>query len=102
MPTVYKKISLWDLIQQRDLLTPSQLSTIAEDDRLSQSRLHTALLNTQLISEIQLAELLAEQYGLPFDPLQDFRIDFDLYPEILPEWMARHAFVPLRIQDGCL
>jgi len=102
MPTVYKKISLWELIEQRSLLSTSQLASIGEDDRVSQSRLHTALLNSGVLSEEQLAELLAEQYGLPFDRLENYRIEFDLYPDILPDWMARHAFVPLRMQDGCL
>src|SRR6185503_1093871 len=102
MPTVYKKISLWDLIQQRGLLSPPQISTIAEEDRLSQSRLQTALIAAGMLSEEQLGELLAEQYGLPFDRLENYRVEFDLYPDILPEWMSRHAFVPLRVQDGCL
>src|SRR4029079_17780593 len=102
MPTVYKKISLWELIEQRSLLSTSQLASIGEDDRVSQSRLHTALLNSGMLSEEQLAELLAAQYGLPFDRLENYRIEFDLYPDILPDWMARHAFVPLRMQDGCL
>ncbi len=82
MPTVYKKISFWELIQQRCLLSPAQIATIAEEDRLSQSRLHTVLIAAGMLSEEQVAELLAEQYGLPFDRLENYRVEFDLYPDI--------------------
>src|SRR5688500_13435993 len=102
MPTVYKKISLLDLLQQRSLLSASQMAAVAQEEPQTQSALHTTLLKNGLLSEEQLAELLAEQYGLPFDTLEDYRVEFDSYPEILSEWMTRHAFVPLRMQDGCL
>jgi len=102
MATIYKRASLWDLIVQKDLLSTSRAAAVAEEDRAFQPRLQALLLKEGWISEATLAELLAEQYGLPFDPLDDFRVEFDAFPDIQPEWMARHVFVPLRVQDGCL
>lgn len=102
MPTLYKRALLSELLLQRGLLTPAQLESLPEEERHSQPRLQVALVKEGLLSEDRLAELLAEQYGLPFNRLEKFRVEFDAYPAIQPEWMIQYAFAPLQMQDGCL
>jgi type IV pilus assembly protein PilB len=54
------------------------------------------------ISEEQLAKALAEQYGLPYDPLTDYRVDQQFYESISVKLMQRHPFVPMGERAGVL
>ncbi|MCC2643675.1 MAG: gspE [Nitrospira sp.] len=54
------------------------------------------------ISEAQLAQALASQYGLPYDPLTAFRVDSEFYHTISVKLMRRHPFVPVKDEAGVL
>ncbi|WHZ21050.1 MAG: type II secretion system protein E [Nitrospira sp.] len=54
------------------------------------------------ISEAQLAQALAAQYGLPYDPLTGFRVDSEFYHTISVKLMRRHPFVPVKEENGVL
>lgn len=62
---------------------------------------HT-LVSEGLLSEDQLARGLAMQYGLPYDPLTDFRVDPRYYEVISVKLMQRFPFVPMTEQAGVL
>ncbi|NOZ77860.1 MAG: type II/IV secretion system protein [Acidobacteria bacterium] len=48
------------------------------------------------------AQELAQKLGLPFDPLDEFHVDPDLFRTIPVETMLRYQFVPMRAVDGVL
>ncbi len=102
MPTLIQQHSLADILLKRELLTEQQAAALTEEASGSQRRLRALLLERELVSQEALAEALAEQYGLPYDPLASFRVDFDAFPSITPDWMRRHTFVPLDERDGLL
>jgi len=60
------------------------------------------LINDGILSEEQLARALAEQYGLPYEPLTDYRIDQQFYASISVKLMQRHPFVPMGERAGVL
>jgi type IV pilus assembly protein PilB len=60
------------------------------------------LLAEGLLSEEHLARALAFQYGLPYDPLTDFRVDPRYYDTISVKLMQRYPFVPMDEQAGVL
>ncbi len=60
------------------------------------------LMGEGLLSEDQLARALAAQYGLPFDPLTDFRVDQQYYETISVKLMQRYPFVPIAERAGVL
>ncbi|MCE3225053.1 MAG: gspE [Nitrospira sp.] len=60
------------------------------------------LLEEGSISEAQLAQALASQYGLPYDPLTAFRVDSEFYHTISVKLMRRHPFVPVKDEAGVL
>lgn len=60
------------------------------------------LVSEGLLSEEQLAKALAEQYGLPYEPLTDFRVNQQFYESISVKLMQRHPFVPLEERAGVL
>ncbi|MGH7254038.1 MAG: GspE/PulE family protein, partial [Nitrospiraceae bacterium] len=55
-----------------------------------------------VVAEAALAEIVAEQYGLRYDPLKDFRVDPEFFKTIPVELMHRHLFVPLEENDSVL
>ena len=60
------------------------------------------LVSEGALSDEQLARALATQFGLPFEPLTDFRIEQSFYDTISFKLMQRHPFVPLYEKNGRL
>lgn len=60
------------------------------------------LVSEGVLSEEQLAKALSEQYGLPYDPLTDFRVDQQFYESVSVKLMQRHPFVPMGERAGVL
>lgn len=60
------------------------------------------LVSEGVLSEEQLAKALAEQYGLPYEPLTDYRVDQKFYESISVKLMQRHPFVPMGERGGVL
>lgn len=60
------------------------------------------LVSEGVLSDEQLAKALAEQYGLPYEPLTDFRVDQQFYESISVKLMQRHPFVPMGELAGVL
>ncbi len=66
------------------------------------SNLGQTLMAEGLISEEQLARAFAVQYGLPYEPLTDFRVDPQYYETISVKLMQRVPFVPITERAGVL
>ena len=64
--------------------------------------LGATLLGEGALSEEQLARALAIQFGLPFDPLLDFRVEPSFYERMSVKLMQRHPFVPIAEVKGRL
>jgi len=64
--------------------------------------LGATLLGEGALSEDQLARALASQFGLPFDPLVDFRVEQSFYERMSVKLMQRHPFVPIAECEGRL
>ena len=76
-----------------------QLVTQAVESHRS---LKAVLLEEGVVSEEHIVQALAEQYGLSYDPLQEFRVDPEFFETIPVEWMHRYPFVPLSKDQGVL
>jgi type IV pilus assembly protein PilB len=96
VPTLYQRSSILEVLATEGLLSARQCETLALQGAVRESDLHAALIKDGVLSEEQLAEALAKQYGLAFEGLEDVRIDFGAYPDISPDWMTRYCFAPLR------
>ena len=64
--------------------------------------LGATLVGEGALSEEQLARALAIQFGLPFDPLVDFRVEPSFYERMSVKLMQRHPFVPIAEVQGRL
>ncbi len=89
------------------LIRQGVLSRQTVDQTLSRlggvtAELGSTLVSEGLLSEEQLARGLADQFGLAFDPLTDFRVEHAFYDRISVKLMQRHPFVPIAEAKGCL
>ena len=100
MPSPVKRAPLEDILVKRGLLSREQLDSLLGQANGTAGILRTLLLEQGLVTEEALAEALAEQYGLAYDPLKDFRIDPEFFKTIPVELMHRYPFVPIDEQDG--
>src|SRR5437773_848793 len=97
-----KRKSLIDVLIGQGVLTPAGMESVLRRDDTQQESLGPALVAEGVISAEQLSRAVAEQFGLPYEPLTDFRVDQTFYRTIPAELMHRHPFVPVAERDGLL
>ncbi|MEO5955287.1 MAG: ATPase, T2SS/T4P/T4SS family [Nitrospiraceae bacterium] len=102
MPNTVKYSRLADILIRRKLIDRGQFESRFQLANLSERLVADMLMAEGLLSESDLATALAEQYGLQYDPLLNLQMDFEAYPNILPEWMTRYCFAPLHLDDDVL
>ncbi len=94
--------SLIDILVEQGTLTRQSVDHVLLRLGGATATLGRTLVDEGAISEEQLAKALATQFGLPFDPLTDFRVDQEFYQTISVKLMQRHPFVPMKERDGVL
>lgn len=94
--------SLTDILLRRGVLTSDQVGDLCLRTQGSARNIVRLILEDRLVSDATLAELLAEQAGLPYHALEDYRVDFEAFPAIPVDWMRQHGFVPLEEHEGVL
>ena len=94
--------SLPDVLVREGILPKRTVDQIVARLGGSTTALGLTLVEEGTISEAQLAQALASQYGLPYDPLTGFRVDSEFYHTISVKLMRRHPFVPVKDEAGVL
>src|SRR5574341_103781 len=102
MATPVKRATLEDLLVRRGLITQEQAEEFRIQANGADRSFWTLLVDQGIVPEDVLAEIVAVQYGLRYDPLKDFRVDLEFFKTIPVELMHRHLFVPLDEHDGAL
>jgi len=91
---------LGDILVDRNLLRPDQLAPVL--DRSDGGLLGERLVRERLINEEQLAEALAEQFGLPYADLTNHTVSGELFAKLSAPHAYRYGVVPLRIDNDLL
>ncbi len=102
MSTLTRQAALSDILIRRGTLHAHQLESLLGEAHGSQLQLIRLLLDRQLVPEDELAQAIADQYGLSFHPLHDHRIAFEEFPGLSLELMRELRFVPIADHDGLL
>ena len=102
MPTPLKRMALEDIFVKRGLISDSMMEQLVSKALETQQPLKTVLLEEGIVSEEHIVQALAEQYGLPYEPLHEFRVDPEFFETIPVEWMHRYPFVPVSEDHGVL
>ena len=102
MATPVKRAALDEILVRRGLISQDQAEDFRSQANGADRSFRCLLLEHNVVAEEALAEIVAEQYGLRYDPLKDFRVDPEFFKTIPVELMHRHLFVPLEENDGVL
>ena len=102
MATPVKRAALDEILVRRGLLSPDQAEKFRSQANGADRSLRAVLVEDGIVPDAVLAEILAEQYGLRYDPLKDFRVDQEFFKTIPVEVMHRYLFVPLNENDDVL
>ena len=102
MDIFLKRKRLGEVLVQQGAVTESEVDAILSTLKPPKAPVGEALVTGGLISEEQLAQAVAEQHALPFDPLTGFRVDPKYYKTVPVELMYRHPFVPVSEENGQL
>lgn len=91
-----EKSKIGEILISKGYLSAESLKTALDTARKEKRRLGDVCLRLGLITERQLAEALAEQYGLPVAEIKDFEVDEDLLAAIPYEILHKAKVVLLR------
>ena len=102
MATPVKRASLEEILVTRGVLLRADAEQVVRQAEETNRTVRAVLMEQGVLSEEALAEAMADQYGLRYEPLKDFRVDPEFFKTIPAEWMHRHPFVPVEDWDGVL
>ncbi len=93
--TSFRRKPLGDILVAKQFVTQEQINDLLMRTDGRQKRLGESLVLEGLITEEVLAQALAEQRGLSYTDLMDFRITPKFFETIPVELMQRYQFVPM-------
>ncbi|MBI5672974.1 MAG: Flp pilus assembly complex ATPase component TadA [Nitrospirae bacterium] len=96
------RISLTEILVDQGMLTTGTVEDVLRRFKGVPAALGQMLISEGLLSEDQLAQALAVQYSLPYDPLKEFQVDSRYYETISVKLMQRFPFIPIAERDGVL
>jgi len=102
MATPVKRAVLEDVLLKHGLMSAEEMVGCAQRAQEQGRSIREQIVQEQSIEEVPLAQAIAEQFALPFDPLRELRVDQNFFTDIPVEWMHRHQFAPLSDHEGFL
>ena len=100
MPTLVRQATLLDVLVGRGSLTVAQAEQASSGVSGPERQLHASLVANGVISDVQLAQALAEQCGVSYHSLQEFRVDFEAFSFIPIDVMRQFECVPVGEEEG--
>jgi len=93
--TSFRRRRLGEILSAKGVVTQDQIREILEGADDHKLRIGERLVAQNLITEEMLAQALAEQRGLNYASLQEFRIPVKFFDTIPVDLMHRYQFVPM-------
>ncbi len=102
MTTPVKRIPFEELLVKKGLILEREKDTLLEAARTSNQSMAAILIERGTLTKESIGPILADQYGLPWNNLEDFRIPSPLIESIPIELMHRYEFVPMEKEGDVL
>jgi type IV pilus assembly protein PilB len=94
----FRKKDIGIILVERGSLNPDHLPVIIEKMTSTRQRFGDIAVHEGFITDEDLARALAEQFGLEYVDLRNFKMDPELLNQLPPDAIYRFHFVPLEIQ----
>jgi type IV pilus assembly protein PilB len=102
MTTPVKRIAFEDLLVEKGLILGREKDSLIETARTANQSVAALLLERGTLTDDMVGQVLADQYGLPWNDLKEFRVPTALMESIPVEFMHRYEFVPMEQEDQVL
>jgi type IV pilus assembly protein PilB len=102
MTTPVKRIPFEDLLVEKGLILEREKDTLVEAARTTNQTIAAILLERGTVTDEMISQVLADQYGLQWNDLKEFRIPTSLMESIPVELMHRYEFVPMELEEQVL
>lgn len=102
MTTPVKRTAFDELLVKKGLVSEREKDNLQEAARASNQTLTALLLERGTLTDKMIGQVLADQYGLPWHDLHEFRVPTSLMKTIPVELMHRYGFVPIDQEDDVL
>jgi len=99
---VSKRKKLGEMLVDRGLLRPAEVSAAVKRADHDKVPLGTFLISEGLISDFDLAKILAEQMEMEFEDLSRKVVSTDVLKAIRPEVIREHTLLPFARENGVL
>ncbi len=87
---------LGDLLVTKNLITPKQLETALQEQKISGNKLGSALIKLGYISEKNLVSFLSKHYGVPAIDLAEAQIDPEAIKMIPADVVFKYQIMPIK------
>ncbi len=98
----FKRKDIGIILVERGYLNPDKLPFIHEKLLTTRQRFGDIALHEGFVTEENLARGLAEQFGLEYVDLRNFKMDSELLNQLPPDAIFRFHFVPLEIHPHAI
>ncbi len=98
----FKRKNIGTIFVDRGVLQPDQTAIILERVAITRKRFGEIAVQEGFVTEEELAQALAEQFGLEYIDLRNFKMDSELLNQLPPDAIYRYHFVPLEIQPNVI
>jgi hypothetical protein len=98
----WKPLALGDFLAQSALVQRSQLAEITDEEKKQTPDLESALLQANLLNEIDLAEIYSLMSGIPYLTLEYFQLDESITGLLPADWALEQRVLPLFEREGDL
>ena len=102
MTTPVKRMPFEEILVKKGLILEREKDTLLETARTSNQSMAAILVERGTLTEESLGPILADQYGLPWNDLEEFRVPSPLMESIPIELMHRYEFVPMEKEGEVL
>ena len=95
----FRRKNIGTILMERGSLNPDQMPVIIEKLATTRQRFGEIAIHEGFVTEEDLARALAEQFGLEYVDLRNFKMDSELLNQLPPDAIYRFHFVPLEMQS---
>ncbi len=90
------------LLKERGFITEEHIRFALLEQKATRERLGEVLVRLGLVTEFEVAQVLAEQAGVPFEDLSTLTPDPQALLKVSPAFARQREILPLRISEGAL
>jgi type IV pilus assembly protein PilB len=100
--SVKKRKKIGEILVEQGVLSLSDLSLVIDESETVKERFGCICLRRSLITEEELAQALAGQFGMEYVDINGFKMDESILDRLPADAIYRYQFIPMEMEDDSL